>query len=140
LHEPAGRRAELVELLKRFSEQMRQRFHSIANAHGLTPPLFALLRLLHEPMSMSAAAEQMACDASYVTGMADRLEALGYVERHPDPVDRRVKQLVSTPEGVRVRDAVHGAMSLGAGIFPELDDGDVDHLIRILGKIVDPQD
>jgi DNA-binding MarR family transcriptional regulator len=122
--------------MKRLNEQMRARFHSIADAHRLTPPLFAMLRLLDEPLPMSAVAEQMACDASYVTGMADRLEALGYVERQSDPSDRRVKQLVSTAEGVRVRAAVHEAMSLGAGMFPELDDDDVRQLLKIFHKIL----
>ena len=33
----------------------------------------------------------------------DRLEAKGLVERQPDPEDRRVKALVLTPRGKRVR-------------------------------------
>jgi len=39
-----------------------------------------------------------------VTGLADRLEERGLVERLPDPSDRRVKGLALTPEGARVRD------------------------------------
>ena len=40
-------------------------------------------------MTMSAVAERMQCDNSNVTGVADRLEALGLAERVPAPHDRR---------------------------------------------------
>ncbi|MFE6970685.1 MarR family winged helix-turn-helix transcriptional regulator [Isoptericola sp. NPDC057653] len=33
--------------------------------------------------------------------LVDELEALGYVERHPDPDDRRAKLVVPTPRGRR---------------------------------------
>ena len=46
------------------------------------------------------------CDNSNVTGIADRLEAAGLVERRPAEHDRRVKTLVLTrrrASGVRAR-------------------------------------
>jgi DNA-binding MarR family transcriptional regulator len=46
----------------------------------------------------------MRCDPSNVTGLADRLEERGLVERRDDPSDRRVKGLALTPKGGRVRD------------------------------------
>jgi DNA-binding MarR family transcriptional regulator len=33
--------------------------------------------------------------------MVDELESLGYVERHPDPADRRAKLVCPTPKGLR---------------------------------------
>jgi DNA-binding MarR family transcriptional regulator len=35
-------------------------------------------------------------------GLIDRLEASGYVERQPDPVDRRAKRVVMTPKGTKL--------------------------------------
>jgi DNA-binding MarR family transcriptional regulator len=65
---------------------------------------FALVHLEpDQPKPMSELAAAMFCDASNITGIADRLEARGLVERVPAPHDRRVKTLVLTPEGVRVR-------------------------------------
>jgi MarR family transcriptional regulator, organic hydroperoxide resistance regulator len=65
---------------------------------------FALVHLQpDEPKPMSELAASMFCDASNITGIADRLEARGLVERVPAAHDRRVKTLVLTPEGVRVR-------------------------------------
>ena len=40
---------------------------------------------------MSALAGLLMCDNSNVTGIVDRLEALGLVERRPAEHDRRVK-------------------------------------------------
>jgi DNA-binding MarR family transcriptional regulator len=65
---------------------------------------FALVHLEpDQPKPMSELAATMFCDASNITGIADRLEARGLVERVPAAHDRRVKTLVLTPEGVRVR-------------------------------------
>lgn len=65
---------------------------------------FALVHIDPErPKPMSELAAEMFCDASNITGIADRLEARGLVQRVPAPRDRRVKTLALTPEGVRVR-------------------------------------
>jgi DNA-binding MarR family transcriptional regulator len=56
------------------------------------------------PMPMSELAATMFCDASNITGIADRLESRGLVERVPAAYDRRVKTLALTPEGERVRE------------------------------------
>jgi len=79
---------------------------------GLTFPQAHLLRLIdpERPMAMSALAELLVCDASNVTGVADRLEARGLVERRSG-VDRRVKTLALTPAGVELRARVYELMS-----------------------------
>jgi DNA-binding MarR family transcriptional regulator len=46
---------------------------------------------------------QLACDASNVTGIADRLETQGLVSRKDDPADRRIKMIVLTDKGVTLR-------------------------------------
>jgi DNA-binding MarR family transcriptional regulator len=48
-------------------------------------------------------ADMLQCDASNVTGIVDRLEARGAVERRPDPSDRRIKALVLTRSGRALR-------------------------------------
>jgi DNA-binding MarR family transcriptional regulator len=53
---------------------------------------------------MKAAADRMHCDASNLTGIVDRLEARGLVMRRSHPTDRRVKELVLTDAGERLRD------------------------------------
>ena len=79
----------------------------IAQDFELAPmQLFALCTL--EPgreVPMSALAEALVCDASNVTGIVDRLEARGLIERRGAPHDRRMKMLAVTGKGARVREA-----------------------------------
>jgi DNA-binding MarR family transcriptional regulator len=74
-----------------------------ASERGLTFPQAFLIRQLGRPLSMKAAADRMHCDASNLTGIVDRLEARGLVVRRPHPTDRRVKELVLTDAGERLR-------------------------------------
>jgi DNA-binding MarR family transcriptional regulator len=71
----------------------------------LTPVQAHALRRLdpERPLAMSALAEALYCHASNVTGIVDRLESRGLVARTPGTDDRRVKTLVLTPEGTKVR-------------------------------------
>jgi DNA-binding MarR family transcriptional regulator len=91
----------------------RQNFVAAMAELDLTPVQGIVLRRLDpdRPTPMYAIADHLACDASNVTGLVDRLEARGYVERRPAPADRRVRTLVLTPEGVAVRREVIERMS-----------------------------
>jgi DNA-binding MarR family transcriptional regulator len=65
-------------------------------------------RALHEldleaPISMRELARRLKSDPSNVTGLIDRLEARGLVERRPDPHDRRIKGLALTSAGAKLR-------------------------------------
>src|SRR5688572_4426787 len=52
---------------------------------------------------MGELARILACDSSNMTGITDRLEERGLVRRQPDERDRRVKLIVLTDEGERLR-------------------------------------
>jgi len=80
---------------------------------GLAPMQAGALQVLdpERPMPMSALAQGLLCDNSNVTGIVDRLEAAGLVQRRPDEHDRRVKTLVVTPKGAEVRAQVGEAMA-----------------------------
>src|SRR6058998_1176688 len=80
---------------------------------GLTFSQAHALRLLEpdRPLPMSSLAERLFCDASNVTGIADRLEARGLVERRTAEADRRVKALTLTDDGVALRDRVLAIMN-----------------------------
>ena len=72
---------------------------------GLAPMQAMALRHLDpdSPMPMGALADALRCDNSNVTGITDRLEGAGLVERRPVPNDRRVKGLVLTDRGREMR-------------------------------------
>jgi DNA-binding MarR family transcriptional regulator len=82
------------------------RIPAVAAEFEVSPIGLRLLQIL-EPgaeMPMSALAERLFCDASNVTGMVDRLEARGLLERRDDPRDRRVKRIALTDGGAIVRE------------------------------------
>jgi len=72
---------------------------------GLSPVQCHVLHLIEpgRPLPMSRLADTLSCDASNVTGLVDRLESRGLVQRQASARDRRVKVLHLTPTGSRLR-------------------------------------
>jgi DNA-binding MarR family transcriptional regulator len=99
------------------------------------------LRLIdpERPLPMGELAEDLFCDASNVTGIADRLEAKGYVERRPGEDDRRVKVLELTPRGVELRRRVLRIMAQPPAAIAALSLADQRALRDILRRAVELQ-
>jgi MarR family transcriptional regulator, organic hydroperoxide resistance regulator len=100
-------------LLWRVMQDHKPRFLALAQELRLAPMQLHALRVI-EPgaeLPMSSLAGKLFCDASNVTGIVDRLEARGLIERRPAAYDRRVKLLVLTEEGERVREAAWRQLS-----------------------------
>jgi MarR family transcriptional regulator, organic hydroperoxide resistance regulator len=92
-------------LLWRLMQANKPRFMALAQELGLAPMQLHALRLIEPGVEVptSSLAGKLFCDASNVTGIVDRLEARGLIERRPAEHDRRVKLLVLTAAGERVR-------------------------------------
>ncbi len=101
--DPDSHAAEVWSLLRTLFGQHRRRFLIAASELDLHPGQAGTLLQLESPMPMNELASQLACDSSNVTGIIDRLEARGLVERRPDAQDRRVKHVVLTAAGRRTR-------------------------------------
>jgi DNA-binding MarR family transcriptional regulator len=93
------------ELLMDLVMAERARIPQIAAEFRLSPPQVHALRVLspEQPLPLGRLACALGCDASNVTGIVDRLERRGLIERRPSQRDRRVKVLVITAEGAQVR-------------------------------------
>lgn len=98
------------------------------------------LRLLdpEQETTMSDLADALHCDASNITGIADRLEARDLVERRGAPRDRRVKALVLTPSGLETRIRVREAMREPPEAILGLSKADQRALRDILRRAVSP--
>jgi DNA-binding MarR family transcriptional regulator len=111
--EPSDPAAEAWSLLTGLFFSARPRFLQLAQEFDLAPMQLRALKELdpeHE-LPMSALASVLFCDASNVTGIVDRLESRGLIERRPAARDRRVKMLRVTPAGARVRERLVQRMS-----------------------------
>src|SRR3954468_7005855 len=90
---------DVVALLGRIVDRFVASYESAAAAQGLTTVQAKVLAALGEPLPMHRIAEKLKSERSNVTGIIDRLEARGLVERRPDERDRRIKNIVATPAG-----------------------------------------
>ncbi|HEY6477226.1 MAG TPA: MarR family transcriptional regulator [Polyangia bacterium] len=70
----------------------------------LTPSQGMALRSLDRPLPMSTLADALACDASNITGIVDKLESRGLIARRGADHDRRIKMLCVTERGRSLRD------------------------------------
>jgi len=97
--------AEAWALMQRLFGPQRKRFMSLAAEYELSPPQLGALKALRpeHPVAMSELATILGCDNANVTGIVDRLEYRGLVERRPADHDRRVKLLALTDEGKALR-------------------------------------
>jgi DNA-binding MarR family transcriptional regulator len=117
----------------------RQRIVAGLTELGLTFPQAHALKLLppERPLPMSEVAAALVCDASNVTGIADRLEARGLVERRSDERDRRVKVLALTPEGIEMRARVLALMARPPAPIMALSEDDQRALRDILRRALE---
>lgn len=85
-------------------------------------------------------AEKSGLTKQAVGYLVDSLESLGYVERVPDPTDRRAKIIRFTERG-RAQDRVAQASFAATEkrLAKHLGRGDVEELRRILGRILSYQ-
>jgi DNA-binding MarR family transcriptional regulator len=126
------------QLLVRFFFAQRERL-STGSGHNLSPAQWHVLHLIQpdQPVSMGRLAETLGCDASNVTGLVDRLEVRGLVERRPAAGDRRVKALHLTPAGSRLRAQMLRQIAGGSCRLARLSPQDQRTLVRILETLID---
>ncbi|MDK1473942.1 MarR family transcriptional regulator [Streptomyces sp. 549] len=92
---------EVVELIGTVVARYHEEYAEAAAGYQLTGAQARVLALLLAgPTPMRRIAEQLKCEPSNVTGIVDRLESRGLVERRPDTADRRVKLAAATDPGL----------------------------------------
>ena len=106
---------------------------------GLSPAQCHVLHLIEpgRPLPMRKLAETLSCDASNVTGLVDRLEEHGLVERRPSAEDRRVKELRLTPAGERLRASLLRRMAAPSHPLSRLSVRQQRELVSILEALID---
>jgi MarR family transcriptional regulator, organic hydroperoxide resistance regulator len=123
-------------------ELVAAHFATTVAALDLAP---AQARALHEldldrPISMRELAERLKSDPSNLTGLIDRLEARGLVERRPDPTDRRIKGLALTAAGAQLREKLFARLYKAPPVVAALSDKDQRALRDVLQRFVQNSD
>ena len=130
---------EAWQLLVQFSFTQRAHLPALAAELALSPAQCHLLTLIEpgRPMAMGELASALSCDASNVTGLVDRLESRGLLERSPSANDRRVKVLTLTPLGTRLRAAILERMTSSPPTLGRLSEAERRALARILRRLLE---
>ncbi|CAN5801131.1 hypothetical protein BH23ACT12_BH23ACT12_07520 [soil metagenome] len=109
---------------------------------GMDPRHVMLLGLVaeEEGRSQLALGRQMGTPPSRMVAFVDELEALGMLERHPNPMDRRMRTLYLTVKG---RQTLEGVKAVSAEHERQITRGltqpERKELIRLLGKVATEQ-
>jgi DNA-binding MarR family transcriptional regulator len=112
---PKDKRSDLAAMLAPLLRELIAAELPILEAHGVSMWAYTvLLALDRSPMrSQAALAEAIGADKTRIIPTLDELQERGYIERHPDPEDRRVRLLALTESGRAVKDAVQAAIQRG---------------------------
>jgi DNA-binding MarR family transcriptional regulator len=93
--------APLGYLIHEVARLIKRRFEEEARSHGLTLAQWRALAQVatNDCIPQREIADSMDADPMTVSGILDRLEKRGLIERYPDPSDSRAKLARLTPAG-----------------------------------------
>jgi DNA-binding MarR family transcriptional regulator len=88
-------------ILTKAQHNVHQLFKAELAPHGVTPGQYAVLRCLWDENGLTARklADRLYLDGSTITGILDRMEQKGLIEKLVDPKDRRALQVILTETG-----------------------------------------
>jgi DNA-binding MarR family transcriptional regulator len=112
---PRARRADLAATLAPLVRELINAELPVLEAHGLSMWGYIVLGALdRSPVrSQAALADAIGADKTRIIATLDELQERGYIERRPDPDDRRVRLLALTESGRAVKDAAQAAIQRG---------------------------
>jgi len=127
------------QLLVKFFFSQRAGLPTLASELDLSPAQCHVLHLIEpdQPIPMGRLAEALACDASNVTGLIDRLESRGLIRRMPSDDDRRIKVLELTRAGVRLRSTMLERMTKPPDSLDRLSTEEQRELVKILKRLLE---
>jgi DNA-binding MarR family transcriptional regulator len=107
---PKPRRDDLAAMLHPLLRDLVATELPILAAHDVSMWGYGVLSALDQsPVRTQAAlADAIGADKTRIIPTLDELQQKGYIERRPDPDDRRVRLLEITPAGRDVKNAVQG--------------------------------
>jgi DNA-binding MarR family transcriptional regulator len=134
-------RSKFHDLIYGFRE-LKRTFHQIvsrqAEKAGITAIQFYALSALREQpeLGMSELAEQLHLGNSSLSGVIDRMEKAGYVERKRSSTDRRSVTLHLTEEGREVEKRASLLFKEAISKLEVIPQEDINHLIRTFRSII----
>ena len=110
----------------------------VLEQHGVSMWGYSVLLTLDQSSirTQAALAEAIGADKTRIIPTLDELQGKGYIERRPDPDDRRVRLLAITEAGRAVKDAVQEEIQRGEERWlATLSAADRRVFLRVLGEL-----
>jgi DNA-binding MarR family transcriptional regulator len=113
-------------------------FKAILGPFELHPREFAVLRAVgfQEGQTQQALADRLQIPRSRMVAIVDELEARGFLERHPNPSDRRVRELHLTATGrTALEEAFAQAVAYEQQVTAPLEQQERKQLLDLLQRV-----
>jgi DNA-binding MarR family transcriptional regulator len=128
--------------LVRTSDLLQIRFTRLFRQHRLTPSQYNVLRILRgegKPLPILEIADRTVNVVPGITGLIDRLERAGLVQRDRSPQDRRVIFVAITPRGTKlVNELDKPVLALHKHVLGHLAPAELKEVSRLMEKIRQP--
>ncbi len=128
----------IAALVGDLSRLMRRSFNRHVRNTGLTYPQWRAIVLLskEQGINQTVLAERMDVQPISLARLIDRMEAAGWIERNPDPRDRRAVQLFLTDKAQPILEEIHNARgNFEEGALIGISASERDRLRQLLNKI-----
>lgn len=114
--------APLGYLIHEVARLMKRRFEELARIHEITLPQWRALAQIatDDCVTQRAIADKIDADPMTISGILDRLEKRGLIERYADPSDSRAKLARLTPSG---RELFDTARTVGLAMYEQALEG-----------------
>jgi DNA-binding MarR family transcriptional regulator len=109
----AGRaRPDLAAMLAPLARALMAAELPVLQAHDLSMWGYVVLSRLDDApaRTQAALAQSIGADKTRIIGVLDDLQERGFIQREPDPADRRVRLVSLTEQGRRVRKSAQSAI------------------------------
>jgi DNA-binding MarR family transcriptional regulator len=123
---------DIFDAMSEFVSSLLQCGERLAERFDVPVSCMKAIRRVGRAVSMKELGQQLHCDPSFVTMIADALEQRGLARREPGTVDRRIKNLVLTPRGLEVKATLEAE---SRGVMPWAQALSVDEREQLLGLI-----
>lgn len=128
--------------LLRTSDRLQIRFARLLREHGLYPSQYNVLRILRgegRPLPILEIASRTITVVPGITGLIDRLEKAGFVNRLRCEKDRRIIYVALTEQGTKTLAALdEPLLALHRKLLGHLSGAELKELIRLLEKVREP--
>jgi DNA-binding MarR family transcriptional regulator len=136
--DPRGWEVKVWVTFARVSTRLERRLGQGLASHGLSLSQFDVLATLWhgEGITQQELAERLLVTKGNVVGLIDRVGAAGWVERRPDPEDRRVNRLYLTDAGRKLlSEAFPGHAADICRAFGRLTEDELRQMHQLLAKL-----